>query len=151
AQYQSDTLGTFYFGTSFVSAVTFGGGDAVSGLASQGLRSTTSNQPSWTALEELYGGWRSGNLLPSLGTNAIDISGGYQSFTVGDGLVIGMGTANGWGRADWYLTPRTAWHDTGILRFSPSAWGPVRGTVFHLATDTNQDRMLNNDQAQTRL
>jgi hypothetical protein len=151
AQYQSDSLGTFYFGTSFISAVTFGAGDAVSSLASQGLRSTTSNEPSWTALEELYGGWRSGNLFPSLGANAIDISGGYQSFTVGDGLVIGMGTGNGWGRADWYLTPRTAWHDTGILRFSPSAWGPVRGTVFHLATDTNQNRMLNNDQAQTRL
>ena len=143
--------GQFYFGVSLISTTSFGAGDAISSLAPQGLRSTTSNQPSWTAIEDGFGGWRSGSLFPSLGANAIDVSGGYQSFTVGDGLVIGDGTADGWGRAAYYLAPRTAFHDTAILRVDPSAIAPVRATVFHLATNTNQARMANNDQAQARL
>ncbi|MBL8835471.1 MAG: alginate export family protein [Alphaproteobacteria bacterium] len=143
--------GSFYFGVSVISSTSFGTGDAISSLAPQALRSTTTNEPSWTAIEDGFGGWRSGNLFSSLGSNAIDVSGGYQSFTVGDGLVIGDGTADGWGRAAYYLAPRTAFHDTAILRVDPSALAPVRATVFHLATNTNQARMVNNDQAQARL
>jgi hypothetical protein len=151
-QYQSDRFGTFYFGVSFITSGNMGSdGDAISSLAPQGLRSTTGFQPTWTMTEDAFGGWRSGNLFPSLGADAIDISGGYQSFTIGDGLVIGDGTNEGWGRGAYYLGPRTAFHDTAILRFSPSAVAPVRGAAFMLSSNTNQRTMRNNDQAQARL
>jgi hypothetical protein len=144
-------LGTFYFGVSVITSVTFGDGDAISGLAPQGSRSTTSLHQGWTMTENAFGGWRSANLFPSLGTDAFDISGGYQSFTIGDGLVIGDGTNSGWGRGAYYLDPRGAFHDTAILRFSPSAIAPVRAAAFMLSSNTNQLRMFNNDQAQSRL
>ncbi len=144
-------LGTFYFGLSVITSVSFGDGDAISGLAPQGSRSTTSLHQGWTMTEDAFGGWRSANLFPSLGPDAIDISGGYQSFTIGDGLVIGDGTNSGWGRGASYLDPRGAFHDTAIIRFNPSAIAPVRAAAFMLSSNTNQTRMFNNDQAQSRL
>src|SRR5262245_28720457 len=47
-QYQTERFGNFYFGFSVITSGTFGNGDAVSGLAPQGLRSTSSLNQGWT-------------------------------------------------------------------------------------------------------
>lgn len=143
--------GQVYFRASAIGAFTNGQGDALSSLAPQGARSGTSDRPEFIGVEDAVGGWRSGEAFPSLGRDAIDISGGYQGFVIGDGLVIGDGTVDGFGRAIQYLGSRGAFRDTVILRFDPSELAPVRGALFHLRGNTNQRRMRNFDQADTYL
>ncbi|GAW86792.1 hypothetical protein bplSymb_SCF04002P002 [Bathymodiolus platifrons methanotrophic gill symbiont] len=66
--------GTELYGAySFIVAQTVG--HDASGL-SNGL-----NNPGAIDTEKGYAGWRSGSLFPTLGKNAIDISGGRQNFT----------------------------------------------------------------------
>ena len=69
-------------------ALTRGAGDPLSSLASQGGRSTTSDSPQHAELEDYAIGWHSGELLAaSLGEDAIEISGGRQSFVLGDAFL----------------------------------------------------------------
>lgn len=148
----SGGFGQFYFAVNAVFASTFGGnGDAFSSLAPQGYGSTTTFHPGYVYVDEAYVGWRSAGLFPGLGPNAIDISGGYQNFVIGDGFIVGGGTLNGWGRGALYMAPRIAFQNTAILRMDIGAIAPVRGALFHLATNTNQTRMNGADQAATSL
>ena len=140
-----------YGGASWVYATTRGGGDAVSGLAPSGSRSTTSDGPSRGEMEDYFVGWRSGSLFGKLGDDAIDLSVGRQGFVIGDGLVVGDGAAEGWGRGAFYLGPRVSFDHIAILRYTPSEIAPVKGSVFHLASRTSQHTMSNNDQAATSL
>ena len=89
-------FGHTYALVSIVGALTRGNGDATSSLAPQGARSTTSDAPQHAALEDAVIGWHSGNLFAdTFGEDAIEISGGRQSFVLGDAFLIGTGVANG--------------------------------------------------------
>jgi len=95
-------FGHSYALVSMVGALTRGNGDALSSLAPQAARSTTSNAPQHAALEDAVIGWHSGSLFAdSLGEDAIELSGGRQSFVLGDAFLIGTGV-------DKRLWPRRA-------------------------------------------
>ena len=128
-------------------ALTRGSGDALSSLASQGARSSTSNSPAHAELEDLAVGWHSGELLvSSLGDDAVDISVGRQSFQLGDAFLIGTGVVNGFTRAGAALTPHTSFDRTVILKLNSE---PVRLQVFNLETRTDQTLMHGFDQPKT--
>jgi hypothetical protein len=67
-------------------------------------------------LESGYLAWKSGNLIPQLGENAIELSGGNQNYQVGDGLLFWDGGQDCAGRGANWLSPRKAFQETGILR-----------------------------------
>src|SRR5262245_14190363 len=67
-------------------------------------------------LESGYLGWKSGNLLPALGFNGLELSGGNQNYQVADGLLFWDGGADCAGRGASWLSPRKAFHETGIAR-----------------------------------
>jgi hypothetical protein len=80
-------------------------------------------------LEKAYAGWRSGNLFPRLGKDALEISGGSQRYTIGTGMLVRTGASNGGKRgADW-LAPHTAFQLTGITRLHT---GPLLAEAFYL-------------------
>ena len=78
--YASEGAGTLYGGVRAVSGGTVGDGDA--GGFTQGRQGRTD-------LDNLYVGWKSGDLLSALGKDAVDLSYGRQNFMIGDGFIIG--------------------------------------------------------------
>ena len=135
---------SFYGGLSAIVTATRGQGDAVQAT------STTSFQPTHGDFEEAYLGWKSGDLF-EMGEDAIDVSFGNQSLTIGDGLLINGATTNGLYRAAYYTAPRGAFHRTLVLKVNPSEIAPVRGTFFHLQAVSDQDLMREGDQPQAKL
>src|SRR5260370_277073 len=132
-------FGHTYVLVSVVGALTRGNGDATSSLAPQRARSTTSDAPQHAALEDAVIGWHSGNLFAdSLGEDAIELSGGRQSFVLGDSFLIGTGVANGFGRAAFFPQPRASVHATAILKLNLS---PVLAKLFNLSSRVDQDSM----------
>ncbi len=87
------------------------------------------NNPGSGDTEKAYAGWRSGTLFPTLGKNAIDISGGRQNYLLGSGLLIYTGSANGGSQGAYWIAPRQAFKETVIGRFNS---GPVKVEFFHL-------------------
>ena len=141
-------FGHTYALVSVVGALTRGNGDATSSLAPQGARSTTSDAPQHAALEDAVIGWHSGNLFAdSLGEDAIELSGGRQSFVLGDSFLLGAGVVNGFGRAAFYLQPRASFDGAAILKLNLS---PVRAKLFHLENRVDQDLMQGFDQPKTK-
>ncbi|MBI3453049.1 MAG: alginate export family protein [Rhodospirillales bacterium] len=140
-EYDAGDSGTIYGGLSFVGAATRGQGEAQA-------TSGTTNQPSHVALEDAFLGWKSGNMFPLWGNDAIDVSGGYQSFTVGDGFLVTDGTVDGVGRAAYYLGPRSAFENTLVFKLNTD---PVRADFFHLKNRTNQSLLRRQDGAETSL
>jgi hypothetical protein len=137
-------FGHTYWLVSAVGTLTRGSGDALSSLAPQGARSSTSNNPQHLELEDVVIGWHSGDFFTgSLGEDAIEISGGRQSLMLGDGFLVGTGVANGFGRAALVLQPRTSFDHAAILKFNAA---PVRVQLFNLETRTDQDLMRGLDQ-----
>jgi hypothetical protein len=141
ASYTGEAIGTLYAGTSVIAAFTRGDGDA-------NAISATPRSPGSVAIEDAYAGWRSGDLLPALGTDALDLSGGRQSFRIADAFLIGDGTADTGKRGAYWLGPRTAFESTGIARINTS---PVRGDVFVLRNTSNQRKGYMLDQPRTSL
>jgi len=140
-------FGHAYGLVSAVGALTRGSGDALSSLAPQGERSTTSNSPGLVELEDLVVGWHSGELFAdTLGDDAIEISGGRQSFVIGDGFLVGSGVENGFARAAFSLEPRTSFDRTAILKVNTE---PLRFQAFNLETRTDQTLMRGSDQPKT--
>jgi len=128
---------------------TRGDGDAVSSLAQQALRSTTSNHPTWVDLEDAVAGWRSAKLFAdSLGEDAIDLSYGNQPLLIGDGLVIASGVFNAFRRAAYYTAPAAAFERTAILKLNASS---VRANFFRLETRSDQDLLQGFDQPMSKL
>jgi len=118
-------FGHTYALVSVVGALTRGNGDALSSLAPQAARSTTSDAPQHAALEDAVIGWHSGNFLAdTLGEDAVEISGGRQSLVLGDAFLIGTGVANGFGRAALYLQPRASFDRAAILKLDLARCGP---------------------------
>jgi Alginate export len=141
-------FGHTYALVSFVEALTRGNGDATSSLAPQGARSTTSNAPQHAALEDAVIGWHSGSLFAdTFGEDALELSGGRQSFVLGDAFLIGSGVVNGFGRAAFYLQPRASFDHAAILKLNLS---PVRAKVFNLENRVDQDLMQGFDQPKTQ-
>ena len=141
-------FGHTYTLVSVVGALTRGNGDALSSLAPQAARSTTSDAPQHAALEDAVVGWHSGSLFTdTLGEDAIELSGGRQSFVLGDAFLIGSGVANGFGRAALYLRPRASFDNVALLKLNLE---PVRARVFNLENRVNQDLMQGFDQPKSQ-
>ena len=119
-----DGAGSVYGAFNLLSSATRGDGDA-------GGFSTGKEED--TQVEDAYIGWTSGDLVPWLGEDGIDLSFGSQSFTIGDGFLIngdslnfGEGfqpladagiAPNGLSRGGAYwLAARKAFDKTAILR-----------------------------------
>jgi alginate export protein len=141
-------FGHSYALVSMVGALSRGNGDALSSLAPQAARSTTSDAPQHAALEDAVIGWHSGDLFAdTLGEDAIELSGGRQSFVLGDAFLIGTGVANGFGRAALYLQPRASFDHVALLKLNLS---PVRARLFNLENRVNQDLMQGFDQPKSQ-
>ncbi|MEL7897124.1 hypothetical protein [Vreelandella neptunia] len=124
-----------YGAVNLVSSGTWGDGDA---------GGFTSGNERKTELEDAYVGWRSGNLIPALGEDGLDVSFGRQSFTLGDGFLIGSDALNfgdslsapgldfDRGGAYW-LAARKAFDRTAIARIGGSEG--LRGDLFWLSSD----------------
>ncbi len=134
------------YGTvSVITSATRGNGDAVQ------TTSTTASNPTYTALEDAYVGWRSGAVFEGWGDDAVDFSVGNQPLTIGDGLLINGATTNAFQRGAYYLSPRAAFKRTAVLKLNPSEVAPVRGTFFHLEAVSNQDLLRGLDQPAAKL
>lgn len=127
--------GSLYGAFSLLSSATWGDGDAA------GL---TLGDERRTAVEDAYLGWRSGTLFPLLGEDGIDISGGRQVVTLGDGFLI-QGDPVNLGKVDlganfnrggaYYLAARKAFDRTAVLRLGGSqGW---RGDLMWLKSDNH--------------
>lgn len=81
--------------------------------------------------ENLYVGWKSGNVFKQLGKDAIDISGGRQDYKLGSGFLIHYGADNGGNRGAGWINPRTAFNDTVIAKINVKS---VTTEGFHLET-----------------
>lgn len=124
-----------YGAINLVSSGTWGDGDA-GGITSGNERETE--------VEDAYLGWRSGNLIPALGEDGLDLSIGRQPFTIGDGFLInsdalnfgdalnGPGLDFDRGGAYW-LAARKAFDRTAIARIGGS--DGLRADLFWLASD----------------
>lgn len=141
-EWQDTNAGEAYGKASVVATATRGAGEA-------GATSTTSDQPEYLALNDLYVGWRSGLLFGDVvAPNALDISVGNQEFTVGDGFLLTNGTLDGGGRAAYYLGPRNTFERTAILKLNTE---PVRADLFHLESGVDQKRMRAADNPATKM
>lgn len=127
--------GSLYGAFSLLSSATWGDGDAA------GL---TLGDERRTAVEDAYLGWCSGTLFPLLGEDGIDISGGRQVVTLGDGFLI-QGDPVNLGKVDlganfnrggaYYLAARKAFDRTAVLRLGGSqGW---RGDLMWLKSDNH--------------
>lgn len=134
---------TAYGALNLVSSGTWGDGDA-GGFSSGNERKT--------ALEDAYLGWRSGDLIPALGQNGLDISVGRQAFTIGDGFLINGDSLNfgdalnplvgvdlDRGGAYW-LAARKAFDQTAIARVGGS--DGLRADLFWLDSDNKAQAQM---------
>jgi hypothetical protein len=81
--------------------------------------------------ENLYAGWKSGDVLNRLGKDALDISGGRQDYKLGSGFLIHYGADNGGNRGAGWVNPRTAFNNTVIAKVNVK---DVTAEGFHLET-----------------
>jgi hypothetical protein len=93
--------------------------------------------PSEITLEDAYVGWSSGELFPSLGKDAIDLSFGSQRYEVGNGFLFGDGgTDGGSKRGGYWLGLRKAFQLAGIARLTT---GPFMGELVYLQPNDVRD------------
>jgi hypothetical protein len=111
--------------------------------------SGTAARPDRARLEDAAFGWKSGDLLfLDFGENAIDVSAGNQTFSVGDGFMIFDGTADGNRRGAIVVGPRLAFEKTAIVRINAQ---PVRADLFRLQAVVDQKLMSETDGPHTEL
>ncbi|MDP2901624.1 MAG: alginate export family protein [Methylovulum sp.] len=121
--YATANTGRFYGGVSAVKTFTAGDGD--------GGGYTQASED--TALEFLYGGWKSGALFKdSLGEDALSLSYGRQNLQIGDGLMIWDGNFDMFTKAAYWLAPRTAFARAGLVQIDT---GNIHSDLFYLKTD----------------
>lgn len=134
--------GTAYGAFNLVSSGTWGDGDAAG---------FTDGSERTTKIEEAYLGWRSGELLPLLGLDGLDLSFGRQVISIGDGFLINDDGVNfGRGIADgelnrggaYYLAARHAFDQTAVIRLGGNQG--LHGSLIWLKSD-------NRAQAKTEL
>ncbi|WEL53429.1 hypothetical protein PZ739_16435 [Pseudomonas kermanshahensis] len=127
------SVGSLYGAFAMLSSATWGDGDAAG--FSDGSERTSK-------IEDAYVGWKSGNLVPILGEDGIDLSFGKQMVAVGDGFLLQGDSLNvGHGLADgqfnrggaYYLAARKSFDKTAVLRLGGSSgW---RGDLMWLQSD----------------
>jgi hypothetical protein len=95
-----------------------------------------------TTFEDAYIGWQSGNLIPVLGENGLDISFGQQVYHLGDGFLVtddsaNLGNAGGEDSSvnkvlnrggGYYTAPRRAFHNAAVVKI-----GQTEGLKAELA------------------
>ncbi|KWI53953.1 hypothetical protein WM06_10300 [Burkholderia cepacia] len=108
--------GSIYGAVSLLGSATWGDGDP---------GGFTTGRERRNALEDAYLGWKSGDSIPAMGKDGIDISAGSQYVNVGSGFLIkgdkvSAGRAVDDGRYDrggaYYLASRVAFSRTAVLR-----------------------------------
>jgi hypothetical protein len=122
-----------YGAVRLISTATWGDGDAA------GFTTGTERR---TNFEDAYVGWKSGNTVPALGKDGVDISVGRQTYTIGNGFLIYGDTTNFGKGFDqiapqslnrggaYYLAGRESFDRAAILRLG---WSEnLRGDVFWL-------------------
>jgi hypothetical protein len=105
------------------------------GLDAAGSNEDPRDAGRWT-LEDAYVGWRSGDLLPALGRDALDVSIGAQDYRLGSGMLLWDGGTDGGVRGGYWTSARTAFSETAIARLRT---GPWRGELFWLAPNDEPD------------
>ena len=115
----------------------FGRASAI-GSGSQGLDAAGSNfdnhYPEKLEMEDLYVGWRSGELLSGLGKDALEISVGKQRYQIDNGFFMWSGSSNGGDRGAYWIGPRKAFYMSGIVRLNS---GPYKVEGFYLKPNDN--------------
>ena len=100
--------GTAYGEVSGVYTRTFG--DDASGLT------FGEDNPGELTLEQAHVGWRTDDLFPGLSNDTLSISLGRQDYSIGTGMIIDDGAADGGNRGGWYLSIRKAFPKSLITR-----------------------------------
>ncbi len=123
-------LGSLYAKANLVSAGTWGDGDA---------GGYTDGSERATKLEDAYIGWKSGQLLPWLGEDGLEISVGRQSVCLGDGFLIcadapNVGHSpllgeqfNRHGGGTYYLAGHRDFKDTVVIKIGGQ--NPLHGSL----------------------
>lgn len=68
------------------------------------------------SIEDAYLEWRSGDLFPSLGHDAVSVIGGRYTYQIGDGFLFYNGASGGGNLDAAWLAPHHAFAQTGIVR-----------------------------------
>lgn len=87
-------------------------------------------------LEDASLSWESGELLPALGANALELSVGNQRYQVFDGLLFWIGAQTGGRRGALWISPRKDFRETAIARLR---WRDLTVEGFHLGYDDDPD------------
>lgn len=129
----SPTMGSLYGNVAWTSSGTWGQGDA---------GGFTTGDERRTHIENLFGGWKSGDMVPALGRDGIDVSVGRQYIQAGDGFLISGDSLNfGDGVLDgelnrgggYYLAARQSFNNTAVVRLGgDQGW---RGDLMWLKSD----------------
>ena len=77
------------------------------------------NDESYFDIEDAYIGWRSGTSLEGLGENALDFTIGRTQYTLGQGMLLYDGSADGGSRGGYWTGARKAFEFAAIGRFKP--------------------------------
>ena len=129
----------------------FGRASAI-GAGSQGLDAAGSDfdnhYPEKLEMEDLYLGWRSGELLSGLGKDALEISVGKQRYQIDNGWFMWSGAANGGDRGAYWIGPRKAFYMSAIARLNS---GPYKVEGFFLKPNDNPYTATNVAGAQLRV
>jgi hypothetical protein len=124
-----------YGGINGLSSVTTGDGDA-GGFSTGDERDTD--------LEDAYVGFKSGNLVPFLGNNGLEVSLGSQNLVIGDGFLINgdalnLGEGLNGGGLDfdrggaYWLAARKAFNKTALVRLGGNTG--LRSDLFWIESD----------------
>lgn len=116
--------GTVFGGMRIAASATRGDGDG------WGL---TAGNPSRIDLDQAYIGWKSGDTIPALGHDGLEVSYGRQNFQLGDGMLLFDGNldASQHDGAYW-LDPRQSWKNAAIIKVNTK---PIRADFFYLRSD----------------
>lgn len=90
-------------------------------------------KPSAFTLEDAFVRWTSGNVAPSLGKDAIDISFGSQRYDVGNAFLFGNAGSDGGNRGGYWLGLRNAFELAAIARLKTGAFSG--DTVYFRSDD----------------
>jgi hypothetical protein len=74
------------------------------------------------SIEAAFLGWRSGNALPGLGYDALEMGYGNQNYQVFDGLLFWDGALDCGARGACWLTPAKAFREAGTVRLTLGDW-----------------------------
>jgi hypothetical protein len=92
--------------------------------------------PHEVTLEDAYVGWKSGDLFPSLGEDAIDLSVGSQPYELGSGFLFQDGGTDGGRRGGYWLGLRKAFRLTAVARLET---GPFLAEGMYLRPNDRPD------------